>query len=218
MHKQIAWSSEMDLALLREVLRVEPYDGEYGTLTVRWKTIASKLSSCFECTIPYRSARDHFEVMLEGFKATDKAQRMFGTGSEEEVTEQVQILQDIVDRRAAKDEVKKTKKDKEQKRRDSLESTGSQLCVEAEQRVAKRQRSVGPTPKKEDQDIQDLLEFEKQKHTDDHTYRMERLEYEKEEQKLRLAQMAEGAKRNEQLERLLLEMGKLIQVVAEKSN
>ncbi|RHZ22638.1 hypothetical protein DYB26_001194, partial [Aphanomyces astaci] len=187
MDKQIAWSSEKDLALLREVLRVEPYDGEYGTLTVRWKTIASKLSFCFECTIPHRSARDHFEVMLEGFKATDKAQRMFGTCSEEEVTEQVQILQDI-----------------EQKRRDSLESTGSQLCVEAEQQVAKRQRSVGPTPKKEDQDIQDLLEFEKQKHTGDHTYRMERLEYEKEEQKLRLAQMAESAKRNEQLERLLL--------------
>ncbi|ETW04692.1 hypothetical protein H310_03851 [Aphanomyces invadans] len=87
MHKQLAWSADMDLALLREVVRVEPYDGEYGTLTVRWKTIASSLSTLFECDIPYRSARDHFESMVERFKSTDKAQRLWGTGSEEEVTE-----------------------------------------------------------------------------------------------------------------------------------
>ncbi|RHY20330.1 hypothetical protein DYB28_003036 [Aphanomyces astaci] len=60
---------------------------------------------------------------------------MFGTDSEEEDTEQVQILQDIVDRRAAMDEVKKTKKGKEQKRRNSLESTGSQLCMEVQKSV-----------------------------------------------------------------------------------
>ncbi|RHZ09828.1 hypothetical protein DYB26_008911 [Aphanomyces astaci] len=111
--------------------------------------------------------------MVEAFKSTDKAQRLWGTGSDEEVTEQVQLLQDLVDRRAATDEAKKSKKDKEQKKRDTLESTGSQL--------------------------------------------MERLEFEKEEQKLRLALMAENTKRNDQLERLLLEMGKLIQVVADKA-
>ncbi|ETV80473.1 hypothetical protein H257_06744 [Aphanomyces astaci] len=158
--------------------------------------------------------------MVEAFKSTDKAQRLWGTGSDEEVTEQVQLLQDLVDRRAATDEAKKSKKDKEQKKRDSLESTGSQLCLEAEQRVVKRQRSVSSvTTKKEDPDAvaQDLLEFEKKKHSDDHINRMERLEFEKEEQKLRLAQMAENTKRNDQLERLLLEMGKLIQVVADKA-
>ncbi|RHY53972.1 hypothetical protein DYB26_004589, partial [Aphanomyces astaci] len=113
-----------------------------------------------------------------------------------------------------------SKKDKEQKKRDSLESTGSQLCLEAEQRAVKHQRSVSSvTAKKVDPDTvaQDLLEFEKKKHSDDHTYRMERLEFEKEEQKLRLAQMAENTKRNDQLERSLLEMGKLIQVVADKA-
>ncbi|RHY47476.1 hypothetical protein DYB28_001522 [Aphanomyces astaci] len=220
MQKQLAWSTDMDLALLREVVRVEPYDGEYGTLTARWKAIASSLLTLFECEIPYRLARDHYESMVEAFKSTDKAQRLWGTGSDEEVTEQVQLLQDLVDRRAATDEAKKSKKDKEQKKRDSLESTGSQLCLEAEQRVVKRQRSVSSvTTKKEDPDAvaQDLLEFEKKKHSDDHMYRMERLEFEKEEQKLRLAQMAENTKRNDQLERLLLEMGKLIQVVADKA-
>ncbi|ETV67596.1 hypothetical protein H257_16195 [Aphanomyces astaci] len=134
MQKQLAWSTDMDLALLREA-------------------IASSLSTLFECEIPYRSARDHYESMVEAFKSTDKAQRLWGTGSDEEVTEQVQLLQDLVDRRAATDEAKKSKKDKEQKKRDSLESTGSQLCLEAEQRVVKRQRSVSSvTTKKEDPD------------------------------------------------------------------
>ncbi|ETV63863.1 hypothetical protein H257_19201 [Aphanomyces astaci] len=96
MHKQLVWSNEMALTLLREVIRVEPYDGEYGTLTSRWKPIATNLSTCFEAPVPHRSARDHFEAMLEAFKSTDKAQRLWGTGSEEEVTEQVQLLQDLV--------------------------------------------------------------------------------------------------------------------------
>ncbi|RHY22922.1 hypothetical protein DYB32_009357 [Aphanomyces invadans] len=219
MQKQLAWSAEMDLALLREVLRVEPYDGEYGTLTLRWKTVAANISACFDVELPHRSARDHYEAMLETFKATDKAQRLWGTGSEEEDSEQVQLLQDLVDRREAKDEEKKTKKEKDQKRRESMESTGSQLCLEAEQRVAKRQRTTGKVKKEEESDtaLLELLEFEKQKHSDDHFYRMERLEFEKEEQKIRLAQMSESAKRNDQLERLLIDMGKLIQVVVEKS-
>ncbi|ETV89778.1 hypothetical protein H310_15392, partial [Aphanomyces invadans] len=119
----------------------------------------------------------------------------------------------------AREDEKKAKKEKEQQRRDSLESTGSQLCLEAEQRVAKRQRTSSSVTKKEEADagLLELLDFEKQRHSDDHAYRMERLEFDKEEQRIRLAQMSESAKRNEQLERLLIEMGKLIQVVAEKA-
>ncbi|CAK4203429.1 unnamed protein product [Aphanomyces euteiches] len=132
----------MDVALLREVVRVAPYDGEYGTLTIRWKSIASKLSSYFETDIPHRSARDHYETLLESFKATDKAQRLWGTGSDEEATELVDLLQDLADRSEAAAEAKRVKKEKAKTRRDFLESTGSQLSLEAEQRVAKRARSA----------------------------------------------------------------------------
>ncbi|RHZ39261.1 hypothetical protein DYB28_004801 [Aphanomyces astaci] len=168
--------------------------------------------------IPHHSARDHYESMLETFKSSDRAQRLWGTGNEEAILEKtvpaiqakkprhIQLLQDLVDRREEKDEAKKAKKEKDQKRRDSLESTGSQLCLEAEQRVAKRQRTAGTAQKKDESDstLQDLLDFEKQKHSEDHTYRMERLEFDKEEQKIRLVQMSESAKRNDQLERLLV--------------
>ncbi|RHY39228.1 hypothetical protein DYB30_010186 [Aphanomyces astaci] len=226
----------MDLALLHEVLRVEPYDGEYATLTLRWKTVAANISAYFEVDIPHRSARDHYESMLETFKSTDRAQRLWGTGSEEEVTEEVQLLQNLVDRREAKDEAKKAKREKDQKRRDAMELTALQLCLEAEQRdameltalqlcleaeqrVAKRYCTAETAQKKEESDsaLQDLLDFEKQKHSDDHTYRLERLEFGKEEKKIRLAQMSESAKCNDKPERLLIEMGKLIQVVADKS-
>ncbi|RHZ01230.1 hypothetical protein DYB31_002764 [Aphanomyces astaci] len=209
----------MDLALLHEVLRVEPYDGEYATLSLRWKTVAANISAYFEVDIPHRSARDHYESMLETFKSTDRAQRLWGTGSEEEVTEEVQLLQNLVDRREAKDEAKKAKREKDQKRRDAMELTALQLCLEAEQRVAKRYCTAETAQKKEESDsaLQDLLDFEKQKHSDDHTYRLERLEFGKEEKKIRLAQMSESAKCNDKPERLLIEMGKLIQVVADKS-
>ncbi|RHY88222.1 hypothetical protein DYB35_009474 [Aphanomyces astaci] len=148
--------------------------------------------------------------MLETFKSTDRAQRLWGTGSEEEVTEEVQLLQNLVDRREAKDEAKKAKKEKDQKRRDAMELTGLQLCLEAEQRVAKRYCTAGTAQKKEESDsaLQDLLDFEKQKHSDDHTNRLERLEFGKEEKKIRLAQMSESAKCNDKPERLLIEMGK----------
>ncbi|ETV71713.1 hypothetical protein H257_13143 [Aphanomyces astaci] len=170
--------------------------------------------------IPHHSAQDHYEFMLETFKSSDRAQRLWGTGSEEEVTEQVQLLQDLVDRREVNDQAKKAKKEKDPKRRDSMESTESQLCLEAEQRVAKRQRTEGLLKRRRSMTrLFRIYLFLKQKHSDDHSYRVERLEFDKEEQKIRLAQMSESAKRNDQLERLLIEMGKLtlIQVVAEKS-
>ncbi|CAK5160033.1 unnamed protein product [Aphanomyces euteiches] len=102
----------MDVALLREVVRVAPYDGEYVTLTIRWKSIASKLSSYFETDIPHRSARDHYETLLESFKTTDKAQRLWGTESNEEVAELVDLLQDLADRSEAAAEAKRVKKEK----------------------------------------------------------------------------------------------------------
>ncbi|RHY22881.1 hypothetical protein DYB32_009371 [Aphanomyces invadans] len=114
LQKQLAWSTEMDLALLRQVFRIEPYDGEYGTLTLRWKKVATNLSACLGMEISHRSARDHYDDMLDAFKKTDKFQQHRGTGSEEVVSEQVLHLQDLVDRREARDEEKKARKEKEQ--------------------------------------------------------------------------------------------------------
>ncbi|RHZ14811.1 hypothetical protein DYB26_011657, partial [Aphanomyces astaci] len=198
------WTDDLDLALLREVLRVEPYDGEHGTLIHRWKEVAVSLALYSNQGIPHRSARDHYEGLVQAFKATDKSQRQWGTGSDEDVPEKVQLLQDLVDRRDATDTLKTAVKSKDKKRKESLESTGSQLCVEAEQRVSKRQRPMSAKREQSDAMVDELLEFEKKKQMDDHRFRMERLEFDREEQQLRKAQMAENVQRGALLEKLFV--------------
>ncbi|RHZ32038.1 hypothetical protein DYB37_012499 [Aphanomyces astaci] len=204
---QLKWTYDLDLALLREVLRVEPYDGEHGTLIQRWKEVAASLSLYSNQGIPHRSARDHYEGLVQAFKATDKSRRQWGTGSDEDVPEKVQLLQDLVDRRDAANTLKTTVKSKDKKRKESLESTGSQLCVEAEQHVSKRQRAMSAKREQSDAMVDELLEFEKKKEMDDHRFRMERLEFDREEQQLRKAQMAENAQRGALLEKLFVDMG-----------
>ncbi|ETV70495.1 hypothetical protein H257_14150 [Aphanomyces astaci] len=112
---QLKWTDDLDLALLREVVRVEPYDGEH----------AASLSLYSNQGIPRRSARDHYDGLVQGFKATDKSQRQWGTGSDEDVPEKVQLLQDLVDQRDATDTLKTAVKSKDKKGKESLESTGS---------------------------------------------------------------------------------------------
>ncbi|ETV87097.1 hypothetical protein H257_02095 [Aphanomyces astaci] len=189
---QLKWTDDLDLALLREVLRVEPYDGEHGTLIQRWKEVAASLSLYSNQGIPHRSVRDHYEGLVEAFKATDKSQRQLA------------------------DTLKTAVKSKEKKRKESLESTASQLCVEAEQRVSKRQRPMSAKREQFDAMVDELLEFEKKKQMDDHRFRMGRLDFDREEQQLRQAQMAENAQRGALLEKLFVDMGMLVKSIVNK--
>ncbi|RLO09099.1 hypothetical protein DYB28_005262 [Aphanomyces astaci] len=182
---QLKWTDDLDLALLREVVRVP-----------------ASLSLYSNQGIPRRSARDHYDGLVQAFKATDKSQRQWGTGSDEDVPEKVQLLQDLVDQRDATDTLKTAVKSKDKKGKESLESTGSQLCVEAEQRVSKRQRPMSAKREQSDAMVDELLEFEKKKQMDHHRFRMERLEFDREEQQLRKAQMAENAQHGALLEKL----------------
>ena len=61
--------------------------------------------------------------------------------------------------------------------------------------MAKRQRA---SEKKEDQEseVSQLLELEKKRQSDDHAFRMQRLEYDKDEQKYRMAQIEETSRHN----------------------
>ncbi|KAF0736252.1 hypothetical protein Ae201684_007274 [Aphanomyces euteiches] len=64
---------------------------------------------------------------------------------------------------------------------------------DAEVRVAKRAKQSTCSPAKENGESSwnDLLEFEKKRHKDDHEYCMEHLKFDKEEQQLRRAQSAQ---------------------------
>ncbi|KAG9410614.1 hypothetical protein AC1031_018638 [Aphanomyces cochlioides] len=183
--KHITWTEDLDVFLLREVTRVEPFAADHGELLPRWKLVANALLE-EEPRMNLRSAREHFEILMKNFKATDEAQRS-SSGAEEYVTEKVQLMQDIVMRI---DEVKNSKKRKhlsENARKDLLESTGEKLCNEAEIRVAKRSKHTHESNQEicSESALTDLLEFERKRHEDEHEYRMERLKLEKEEQQLR---------------------------------
>ncbi|RHY18055.1 hypothetical protein DYB28_003073 [Aphanomyces astaci] len=166
----ITWTEDLEVELLREVSRIEPFAADHGDLLQRWKLVASGLSA-HEPKLNYRGAREHVDAMLKQFKQEDKVQQL-SSGTDEDVT------------------------DKESEKKKVLESTGDKLCREAEIRVAKRSKSLSSsrlsTGSSQDDSVEsslnDLLEFEKQRHEDYHKYRMERLKFDNEEQRLRRLQ------------------------------
>ncbi|KAG9415309.1 hypothetical protein AC1031_008746 [Aphanomyces cochlioides] len=97
-HAQISWSLDLELALLREIVRIERYEAPYGELLSRWEEVAKGVNAYAELSISLRSAREHFDAMKKNFERTDKSQLLNGTGSEEEVSEKVNLMQDIVER------------------------------------------------------------------------------------------------------------------------
>ncbi|RQM31413.1 hypothetical protein B5M09_013861 [Aphanomyces astaci] len=190
----ITWTEDLEVELLREVSRIEPFAADHGDLLQRWKLVASGLSA-HEPKINYRGAREHVDAMLKQFKQEDKVQQL-SSGTDEDVTEKVQLLQDLIMRMDEVASSKKRKRVKESEKKKVLESTGDKLCREAEIRVAKRSKTWSSsrlsTGSSQDDSVEsslnDLLEFEKQRHEDDHKYRMERLKFDNEEQRLRRLQ------------------------------
>ncbi|ETV81166.1 hypothetical protein H257_05753 [Aphanomyces astaci] len=68
--KYVAWTEDLEVALLREVTRIEPLGADHGELLQRWKLVASGLSDQVP-KINYRSAREHVDVMLMGTAVVD---------------------------------------------------------------------------------------------------------------------------------------------------
>ncbi|RHY54583.1 hypothetical protein DYB26_009721 [Aphanomyces astaci] len=191
----IAWTEDLEVELLREVSRIEPFAADHGDLLQRWKLVASGLSA-HEPKLNYRGgAREQVDAMLKQFKQEDKVQQL-SSGTDEDVTEKIQLLQDLIIRMDEVASSKKRKRVKESEKMKVLESTGDKLCREAETRVAKRSKTLSSsrlsTGSLQDDSVEsslnDLLEFEKQRHEDDHKYRMERLKFDNEEQHLRRLQ------------------------------
>ncbi|RQM24140.1 hypothetical protein B5M09_013534, partial [Aphanomyces astaci] len=134
--KYVAWTENLEVALLREVTRIKPFAADNSELLQRWKLVASGQVP----KINYRSAREHVDVMLKDFKKDDDAQKR-SSGTEEYVTERVQLLQDLVMRMDEVATSKKRKQNKESEKRELLETTSDKLCREAEILVAKRSRT-----------------------------------------------------------------------------
>ncbi|KAG9405226.1 hypothetical protein AC1031_004334 [Aphanomyces cochlioides] len=171
--KQIKWTEDIDLALLRQVLRSAPFEADYGRILDSWKEVAEAVSDALTMNISYRSAKLRVAALVGAFKSEDKSQRENCSGSSEELRQWRRR-----GRQKNADEKKRTKSE-------ALESAGAVLWLQAEERVSKRQR---PGRKNQKESVSDLLAFEKKKHEDDHLFRMKKLQFEKEEQRICSAQ------------------------------
>ncbi|KAF0729939.1 hypothetical protein Ae201684P_014141 [Aphanomyces euteiches] len=166
----------MDEALLKEVVRLGPYEVGHGNVMAAWNKAALAMSD-FDSALTGRSCQAKCDNLLASFERSNKAS--------------LRASGDILDGREEIRQRKIRKRDEEKDRTDQLEVAGERACNDAEERVAKRMalssKSNETSQKKESKSdpIDQLLAFERKRHEDDHAYRMERLEFERNEQQQR---------------------------------
>ncbi|KAH9054391.1 hypothetical protein Ae201684P_018112 [Aphanomyces euteiches] len=122
--RQIDWTTEMDLAMLRDVIRHEPYAAPHGI----------------------NGPQNHLKKLLTAYERANTKQLKL-SGIVENVTELDTLLCDYKMRLEEFQSDKQAKHDKEVKRSADLVSAGELICREADERVAKRLKTT-PAKKK----------------------------------------------------------------------
>ncbi|CAK4081501.1 unnamed protein product [Aphanomyces euteiches] len=201
--KQVVWTQEMDEALLKEVVRIGPYETCHGNVQAAWSKAALAMND-FDPSISGRACQARCDNLLLAFEKENKVS-MRAPGVDEDEDDVVKLKQDILDRREDYRQRKIRKRGDEKSRSELLETAGEKACNDAEERVAKRLATSSKqselTSKKEPKSdpIEQLLAFEHKRHDDEHTYRMERLEFEKNELQQRRAEQRQMAMLMEKL-------------------
>ncbi|KAF0694077.1 Aste57867_15016 [Aphanomyces stellatus] len=186
--KQVLWTDEMDEALLKEVVRLGPYEVGHGKVTATWTKAALAMHD-YDPNITGRACQARCDLLLEEF-AQGNRDSLRVSGVDEDEDDLVKLKQDVQDRRDDAKDRRTKKRELEVERLEELESAGERACSEAEERVAKRlskSPGVRATTKADASvdPIEQLMTLERKRHDDDHAYRMERLAFEREEQEHR---------------------------------
>ncbi|RLO05796.1 hypothetical protein DYB28_004861 [Aphanomyces astaci] len=183
-------TEDMDEALLKEVVRLGPYEVGHGKVTATW-TKAALVMHEFDLNISARACQTRCDTMLHKF-SQDNQRCMRASGVEEDDDDIVKLKQDILDRRDDAKMRRTRKRDSEHERLDELELAGVKACSDAEERVSKRLSTSSSSSVKSSSKMDvvidpmdQLMEFERKRHEDDHTFRMERLHFERQEQEMR---------------------------------
>ncbi|KAJ3281412.1 hypothetical protein HDU79_010791, partial [Rhizoclosmatium sp. JEL0117] len=90
----------VDIALLKEVLNVEPYKAAHGKTAECWENVATNLNEALSldgdvCTTK-KNAQERFKDLMKKFKA-DEMEALRASGTEEEFNEREQLLSDVRD-------------------------------------------------------------------------------------------------------------------------
>ncbi|KAH9163111.1 hypothetical protein LEN26_000645 [Aphanomyces euteiches] len=83
--RQIDWTTEMDLAMLRDVIRHEPYAAPHGSVLNQWATVVKNLI-VFDERVDERSVRNHLKKLLTAYERAN-AKQLKLSGIVENVTE-----------------------------------------------------------------------------------------------------------------------------------
>ncbi|KAG3067945.1 hypothetical protein PI124_g21720 [Phytophthora idaei] len=126
-----------DLALLREILNVQPYAAKHGSKPSCYDYITKKLSEHVVAKLGRCTVQDRFKLLLKEFQGTDCEYRK-QSGVAEEYTEHKHLVQDITDAMRGISTKKRCKKEADQARTEQLELTGEKLREQAVQRRCQR--------------------------------------------------------------------------------
>ncbi|KAH9115839.1 hypothetical protein AeMF1_010147 [Aphanomyces euteiches] len=124
--RQIDWTTEMDLAMLRDVIRHEPYAAPHGSVLNQWATVVKNLI-VFDERVDERSVRNHLKKLLTAYERAN-AKQLKLSGIVENVTELDTLLCDYKMRLEEFQSDKQAKHDKEVKRSADLVSAGELIC------------------------------------------------------------------------------------------
>ncbi|KAG1683429.1 hypothetical protein DVH05_027492 [Phytophthora capsici] len=138
--RKFYFSQTADLALLKEMLAVEPYAGAHGQIGARYQRVADNLTAHLRVKpkLSERTVKERFTLLMEEFKSDGQSYRK-KSGVSEQYEEHKQLLQDISDRmrdvKAQKADKKKKKKGKE----DRLQTLSEILKEKAVKRRSERE-------------------------------------------------------------------------------
>jgi hypothetical protein len=132
--KPFRFNAERDLLLLRQVMAEEPYAASHGARLGVWQRVADVLATA-GVDVSGRSCHDRFDFLVAEHKR-ESSQALRRSGTEEEVSERTNLLDDIVEameeHRAQADAAAARRRSTEAR----LESEGERLRAAATRRMS----------------------------------------------------------------------------------
>lgn len=138
--KKFFFTPADDLALLREILSVQPYAAKHGSITSRYEEVTDNLNDHLKAELSVRTVKEHFFLLVKEFKATDCEYRK-KSGVAEEYTEHKRLLQEITDGMRDLEANKRKQKEADQAKSDRLVTAGARLREQAVLRRCQRRQT-----------------------------------------------------------------------------
>ncbi|KAG1688084.1 hypothetical protein DVH05_004400 [Phytophthora capsici] len=138
--KKFYFTQDADLALLKEILSIEPYAAGHGEKAQKYQLEAENLSEHLEAEIHERTVKGRMKLLLKDFEREDLSSRK-KTGVAETYSELQRLLQDIKDRIQDVKGERVAKKQQRSLKTAKLQSQGEILRAQAVKRRSERDQT-----------------------------------------------------------------------------